>query len=90
MISICFNSKKVDCTWNEWTSWSTCSETCGNGTWSRTRDELQSAQNGGAPCNGSNEENQACNLGTCASEYRVGFLNYIDSIFNSINIFSFL
>ena len=71
---ICFNSKKVDCTWNEWTSWSACSETCGNGTLSRTRDELQSAENGGAPCNGSTDETQACNLGTCASKYRLIYL----------------
>ena len=56
----------VDCQWSDWNSWSTCSITCGIGSQTRTRTELQSAVNGGQVCQGTNQETQSCDSGaTC-------------------------
>ena len=54
----------VDCKWNEWSSWDTCSKTCGNGTQMRSRNST-GPMYGGQNCTGENEENQSCNSFDC-------------------------
>ena len=45
----------VEGSWTTWSSWGTCSSTCGTGTQSRTR-----SYTGGLPCNGSSSDSQNC------------------------------
>ena len=47
----------------QWSSWSTCSKTCGQGL--QTRNPIVQAQNGGTQCSGVNI--QECNLKTCTT-----------------------
>ena len=42
----------VNCEWNEWTAWESCSVTCGNGTQKRTRTPYIAAKYGGLECKG--------------------------------------
>ena len=56
----------ADGTWGAWASWSACSLTCGGGMQVRTRNcNNPSPYNGGATCEGSQSENQACNSHAC-------------------------
>ena len=45
----------VEGSWTAWSSWNTCSSTCGTGTQSRTR-----SYTGGLPCTGSSSDTQNC------------------------------
>jgi len=52
--------------WSAWSSWGTCSLTCGSGTQTRARTCTNPApSNGGANCSGSTSENQTCNTQSC-------------------------
>ena len=62
----------VDCQWSDWDSWSTCSVTCGSGSQTRTRTELQSVANGGQTCQGSNQESQSCDPGAACPQFTKG------------------
>ncbi|KAI8490945.1 hypothetical protein Bbelb_313640 [Branchiostoma belcheri] len=59
---------KVDGGWSDWGPWSDCSVTCGVGTETRDRTCTNPApENGGADCDGSAQETQACDTGvSCA------------------------
>ena len=59
------NITLVDCIWGEHGEWSTCSDTCGGGTKTRTRPEATPASNDGAPCTGSATETGQCNTDAC-------------------------
>ncbi|XP_023932807.1 thrombospondin-1-like [Lingula anatina] len=49
-----------------WTSWGSCSVTCGGGTQSRTRSCTNPTQAGnGLPCSGLTSETQQCNTDSC-------------------------
>ncbi|XP_078615573.1 uncharacterized protein LOC144884242 [Branchiostoma floridae x Branchiostoma japonicum] len=51
----------VDGGWSPWTSWSNCSETCGNGSRNRSRRcDHPLPQHGGANCTGDAKQSQAC------------------------------
>ncbi|XP_062395734.1 adhesion G protein-coupled receptor B1 [Sardina pilchardus] len=54
----------ADGVWNEWSSWSSCSVTCSNGTKQRIR-ECSGPSYGGSECRGEWLENLECNLGEC-------------------------
>ncbi|KAI8512763.1 Thrombospondin type 1 repeat-containing protein [Branchiostoma belcheri] len=54
---------KLKAHWSEWTDWSTCSATCGEGEQVRTRTCLEATP--GDICAGQDTEIQPCNLGTC-------------------------
>ena len=54
----------VNCTWNSWSAWETCSVSCGNGTQERNRTKIP-AQYGGADCVGNDTENQTCSTNPC-------------------------
>merc|ERR1712196_712873 len=71
-------SMKVDCVWNQWSAWSTCTATCGGGTRQRFRSTLIPPQHGGKPCRWSGTVNAghiaygweasdrtACNVHAC-------------------------
>ena len=52
----------IDGAWATWSSWGSCSATCGNGTMLRTRTCSDPApQYGGQECSGSGEQTQDCN-----------------------------
>ena len=56
----------VDGQWATWSSWSKCSTSCDNGTWSRTRTCTEPApMNGGKPCTGNHTDTGTCNLRSC-------------------------
>ena len=50
----------VDCEWDEFSEWSPCSETCGEGTQVRTRVIAIQESNGGKPCEGTRRESRNC------------------------------
>ncbi|KAL2085025.1 hypothetical protein ACEWY4_020543 [Coilia grayii] len=54
----------VDGVWNDWSSWSSCSVTCSNGTRQRIR-ECSGPSYGGSECRGEWLEGEECNLGEC-------------------------
>lgn len=57
----CEVSEMIDCQLSEWTTWSACSENCGQGTTERSRRLLTPAYCGGAHCvNKTLEESTTC------------------------------
>jgi len=53
--------------WSSWSSYGTCSKTCGAGTQTRSRScNNPPPSNGGPTCHGTGQESRACNQGTCA------------------------
>mmetsp|Transcript_126555 Transcript_126555/g.300570 ORF Transcript_126555/g.300570 Transcript_126555/m.300570 type:complete len:1475 (-) Transcript_126555:127-4551(-) len=59
------NSCPVDCAWDDWSKYSSCSVTCGLGTKSRTRGFRQVAEFGGVPCAGNTTQIIDCSRGDC-------------------------
>ena len=59
----------MDGGWSEWSQFTACSETCGDGAKSRVRDcNNPSPLYGGEKCPGERIEIVECNLGHCKSE----------------------
>ena len=73
MIIIFFLISARDCTWADWTTWSQCSKTCGDGTRTKTRTKLITEVGGGV-CNGEPFESELCNLEGC----KICFFVYIN------------
>nr|XP_057908756.1 adhesion G protein-coupled receptor B1 isoform X3 [Doryrhamphus excisus] len=59
----------VDGVWNEWSTWSSCSASCSNGTMQRTR-ECNGPSYGGSECRGEWLETVDCFLGECPVDGR--------------------
>ena len=55
----------VDCLWSEWSDFSTCTKTCGDGLMTRERSIEENAINNGKPCEGKNSDTKACNIVDC-------------------------
>ena len=53
------------CVWDDWSDWSACSKTCGDGLKKRTRSEWRKARNNGDKCKGSPSQDETCNEGCC-------------------------
>ena len=54
--------------WSVWSSWGSCSASCGGGAQTRTRTCTNPAPaNGGSSCSGSTSETQACNIHACSA-----------------------
>ncbi|KAI8516524.1 hypothetical protein Bbelb_051050 [Branchiostoma belcheri] len=63
---------KVDGGWSDWTPWSACSVTCGVGTQTRDRTCTNPPPaNGGAGCDGLDQETQDCDTGVLCPAYPV-------------------
>ena len=80
-------SCRINGVWGTWTSYSSCSVTCGQGTQKRTRGCNNPApEHGGTNCPGQSYENRACNLATCGKvKIRKHSLT-----FNSLSIIGFI
>lgn len=62
--------------WSAWSSWGSCSASCGGGTQSRTRTCTNPVPNAcGASCVGSNTQSQACNTQYCYTDYTISISN---------------
>ncbi|KAJ8312772.1 hypothetical protein KUTeg_010145 [Tegillarca granosa] len=62
----CFTGQAcpVDGKWSDWSYWTDCSETCGNGTHTRNREcNSPEPENGGLNCSGIEVENEVCYSG---------------------------
>jgi len=59
-----FLAGSVNCEVEDWSSWSECSTTCGDGTRTRERKVVQEPENGGAACQ-DREERDSCNTEPC-------------------------
>ena len=55
----------VNCEWETWGNWSSCSVTCGNGSSFRNRTYAVSPKCGGASCDGISREIRSCNTECC-------------------------
>ena len=55
----------VNCAWENWSAWSTCSITCGTGIKIRTRRISVHESNGGTACSGDNMETSQQSCGEC-------------------------
>ena len=53
--------KLVDCRWSDWTMWTQCSKTCGDGTSQRERSQQFKSGGSGNLCKGSYTEEKMCN-----------------------------
>ena len=54
-----------DCAWNDWSSWTPCSATCGKAFKSASRSVAQNATGGGDPCEGEKKRTQKCMMPAC-------------------------
>ena len=69
----CFREKNctillsVNCTWNAWSSWGSCSRTCGGGNMTRSRTK-NGPFFGGQECSGSSNSSTSCNTDGCPGE----------------------
>ena len=60
----------VDGSWSEWSPWDTCSQTCGSGHRSRTREcNNPPPQHGGRACDGDLREQVKCNVRPCPGKF---------------------
>ena len=59
----------LECKWDEWTEWSSCSKTCGyDGTQVRRRGESLEAGNTKRDCSGERRQERNCSTKFCCSE----------------------
>ena len=57
--------------WSTWSNWSRCSDSCGNGTMTRTRQcDNPPPLAGGLNCPGSANESSPCKLQDCHGEFK--------------------
>ena len=59
----------IDCKWNEFGAWSSCSKTCGGGGKWRKRTRQRETVKGGLPCKGNKLEFAECNNQKCAGKW---------------------
>ena len=66
LLIMTWSSHAVNGGWSQWTSWSSCSLTCGGGTRTRTRTCTNpTPQGSGADCVGSSLGSEGCNMVEC-------------------------
>ena len=64
--TVTFSYFDLDGNWGEWSTWSSCSETCGGGYNVRSRQCNNPApSHGGLNCQGDGAEQRHCNQGEC-------------------------
>ena len=65
-MQLCFEySLLADCEWSEYSTWHSCSKTCGGGTSAKVRFIARPAVNGGKECTGNATESRECNVEPC-------------------------
>lgn len=62
------NYAPIDALVSDWSEWSDCSQSCGEGTKTRTRRILKNARNGGKQFRDKLSESASCNLKPCPAE----------------------
>ena len=60
-----FSLITVDCVWNGWEEWTSCSKSCEGGRRSKTRTIKIPASSGGKQCTGSLDVEVVCNTNMC-------------------------
>ena len=55
----------MNCVWGGWSSWGSCSRSCGGGTKTRSRGHSTVASCGGAACSGPSTQSTSCNSQCC-------------------------
>ena len=55
----------MDCVWGDWTKWSKCSTTCGDGKRQFVRRFKIRAKHGGKDCVGNVRKYETCNVTPC-------------------------
>ena len=61
---------EVDGNWGEWGAWGSCSRTCGNGTWIRSRScNNPIPAHGGSGCPGDKHDRSQCSKRECPGIY---------------------
>ena len=61
-----------DCVWGSWSTWSSCSNSCGGGTETRSRTKAKDQRSGGN-CSGSGSDSKTCNTQPCAGKQDTTF-----------------
>ena len=65
--------------WGNWGSYSSCTRSCGGGTYTRTRScNNPSPSNGGSQCSGSGSQTSSCNTASCPGQSP--FLRFLNQI----------
>ncbi|KAG2458362.1 SSPO protein, partial [Polypterus senegalus] len=59
------NCTPVDCLWSEWSPWTSCSVSCGTGSQSSSRVQIQQRMYSGRECEGSPQRSQLCTQPDC-------------------------
>ncbi|XP_039610072.1 SCO-spondin [Polypterus senegalus] len=59
------NTCDVDCLWSEWSPWTSCSVSCGTGSQSSSRVQIQQRMYSGRECEGSPQRSQLCTQPDC-------------------------
>ena len=62
-----------DCVWGPWSTWLSCSKTCGGGTETRLRTKTKAERNGGN-CPESGFDIKTCNTQSCPGKQSVCYL----------------
>jgi len=95
---VCNVACPVDCKVGLWTSWTSCSATCGEGNKERTREKIAEAENNGTQCVSSRnfiplKQTHRCNNGFCPSDgwstfgdHRYLYMNNSGSRYNDIEV----
>ena len=81
-------SYSVNGSWSNWSIWSLCSKTCGNGTRTRTRTcTSPSPTNGGLNCTGRNVEHERCTVRQeCPGEISTRFYLHLNLLSTPVNL----
>ena len=59
----------VDCVWKPWNQWTSCSEPCGNGLRTRTREIKIKELFGGIPCEHYKVDTEICKEKSCYGNF---------------------
>ena len=59
----------VACKWTDYSDWTSCSKSCGEGTQTRSRYIQRVASNGGKECTGGRTKSKSCTKQACPGKY---------------------
>ena len=62
-----------DCVWGPWSTWLSCSKTCGGGASNRFRTKTEIERFGGT-CSGSGRDSKHCNTQSCPGTFKIQHL----------------